>query len=139
MIKNKVRSSKGITIVALIATIIILLILSGTAIYTIKTSNDISPYNNMVADIQLLEDKIMLYYKNYEAIPTKGSPRTIDNKTYYEIDLSKLNGITLYLGNGEDATDIYLVNSNLEVYYLKGIEKNGVLKHMAPEKENKNV
>ena len=135
MINKRIKSSKGITIVSLVATIIILLILSGTAIYTIRTSNNVGPYNKMVADIKLLEDKILLYYKNYEDIPIKGSPRTVDNKTYYEIDLSKLGAITLNFGNNVDEDDKYYVDNNLKVYYLKGIDKNGVVVHTVEDEE----
>lgn len=135
MINQRIKSSKGITIVALIVTIIIALILSGTIIYTIKTSNDISPYNRMAEDIELLQDKILIYYNKYQEVPKKGSQFLINGKAYYEIDLSKLGAITLNFGSGVDQDDIYLVNNNLEVYYKKGINKNGVIVHTIENEE----
>ena len=69
MIKEKINSKKGITLVSLVISIIILLILSTISIYGIRSSNNISPYNNMIADINLLEDKILVYYNKYSEIP----------------------------------------------------------------------
>lgn len=124
-----IKSRKGITMVSLVIAIVILLILSGTAIYNMNLSNGVSRYNNMVADIKLLNDKILVYYNKYGEIPKiEGG---IIKDSYYEIDLSKLENITLNYGtkgNG-DNNDIYLVNDNLEVYYLKGIEKTGTIHH----------
>lgn len=55
---------------------------------------------------------------------------------YYEIDLSKLENITLNYGseynqasNLTKDSDVYVVNDNLKVYYLKGIEKGGTIYH----------
>lgn len=123
------KSQKGITMVSLVITIIILLILSGTAIYNMNLSNGAARYNNMVADITLLEDKILVYYNKYGETPKLENGITRDS--YYEIDLSKLENITLNYGtkyNG-DNNDVYLVNDNLEVYYLKGVEKAGEIYH----------
>ncbi|MBQ3145589.1 MAG: hypothetical protein IJB90_03350 [Clostridia bacterium] len=125
-----IYQEKGVTLVSLIITIIILLILTGAAITSIKGSNDVAPYNNMVADITLLEDKILVYYNKYGEIPkeTDTNP-TIDG--YYKIDLTKLENITLNYGTEKegDTTDIYLVNDNLEIYYLKGVEKSEITHH----------
>lgn len=129
-----ISQDKGITLVPLIMTIIILLILSGVAITTIKESKDVGPYNNMVADLTLLEDKILVYYNRYGEIPkVVGSNQTINDTDtiYYKIDLTKLENVTLNYGIEDegDKTDIYLVNDNLEVYYLKGIEKSEIIHH----------
>jgi len=125
-----ISQNKGITLVPLIITIVILLILSGAAITSINESNDVGPYNNMVADLTLLEDKILVYYNKYGEIPkVEGDNQTING--YYNIDLTKLQNVTLNYGTQDegDETDIYLVNDNLEVYYLKGIEVSGKTHH----------
>ena len=131
MIKEKIKSNNGITIVALVTTVIIMLILLGVTISGINISNDSVSYNNMVADINLLEEKLLSYYNKYKEIPKTDITENIDGITYYEIDLSKLNNLTLnygikYSGN---IKDIYLVNDNLEVYYLKGVEKSQTVYH----------
>lgn len=125
MIMIKLNSKKGITLVSVIITVILLLILSAVIINGIDTSNNVAPYNNMIADIALLEDKIQVYYNKYREIPV------LEKKynEYYKIDLSKLDNITLTYGTNKDENDIYLVNNSLEVYYLKGTELNGKIHH----------
>lgn len=127
------KAEKGITIVALIITVVILLILTGVTINSISNSNKIVPYNNMSADITLLEEKALSYYSKYKEVPRKESSRNIEGIQYYEIDLSKLENVTLNYGMKAkgDENDIYLINDNLKVYYLKGVEKSGNLCHMA--------
>ncbi len=137
MIKKYLNSKKGITIVSLVITIIILLILSGTVIYNMNSSNEVPMYNNMVADIELLEDKIKIYFNKYGEIPKTDRYITIDTVNYYEIDLSKLENITLRYGKeyGEtnslvnNSSDVYVVNDSLEVYYLKGISLSEEKRH----------
>jgi len=130
MMKEKINSKKGITLVSLVVTIVILLILSTVSIYGIKSSKNINPYNEMMADINLLEDKILVYYSKYSEIPKKDdSFEIIDSKKYYKIDLSKLENITLNMGTNKSDEDYYLVNNNLEVYYKKGITKEGSIYH----------
>ena len=115
------KTKNGITLVSLVITIIILSILTTVAVYSIKSSNNVAPYNKMLADITLLEDKLLVYYNRNGEIPKAGA-EVIEG--YYKIDLSKLEGVTLNFGMGEDEEDYYLVNDSLEVYYLAGI-KNG--------------
>lgn len=136
MINMKLKSQRGITIVSLIITIIILLILSGTIIYNMNSSNKVVGYNNMIADIKLLEDKLLVYFNKYGEIPKTSRTININNKDYYEIDLSRLDNITLNYGieyneNTEltENSDVYLVNDSLDVYYLQGINLSGVRRH----------
>ena len=130
MMKEKINSNKGITLVSLVVTIVILLILSTVSIYAIKSSNNINPYNEMIADINLLEDKILVYYNKYGKIPkTDENSELIDTKVYYKIDLSKLENITLNMGTGKNSADYYLINENLEVYYKKGVTKGDSIYH----------
>lgn len=136
MINLKSNSNRGITIVSLVITVIILLILSGTAIYNLNLSSGSGRLNNMVADIKLLKDEILLYYNKYQEIPTTERKININGIEYYEIDLSKLDNITLNFGedygktdNLTDSSDVYLVDSNLNIYYLKGIENSGEVYH----------
>lgn len=132
MIREKISQNKGITLVSLIITIVILLIISGVAINGMEVSTNVAPYNNMIADITLLEDKVLVYYNKYGEIPIiVDNNQTINERVYYKIDVSKLENITLNYGTQDegDETDIYLVNENLEVYYLKGIQKLEKIHH----------
>lgn len=131
-----IKSNKGITIISLIIAVIILLILSGTIIYNFNLSNGVGRYNNMVADIKLLKDEALIYYNNYGEIPKTERTIQIDETEYYEIDLKKLDNITLKYGSeyGQDgdltnASDVYVINDKLEIYYLKGTKKDGITYH----------
>lgn len=127
-----ISQDRGITLVSLIITVIILLILSGVTINNLSNSSNVAPYNNMIADIKLLEDKISIYYNKYAEIPIiEKSNQEIDGVEYYKIDVSKLDNVTLNYGTEDkgDKTDIYLVNNNLEVYYLRGVEKSETIHH----------
>jgi len=131
-----IKSRKGITLISLVITVIVLLILSGTAITSINSSNGTGRYNNMIADIKLLNDKILVYYNRYGEIPKTNKSIIVDDIEYYEIDLSKLEDSTLNYGSdygqeGEltSSSDVYLVNSDLNVYYLKWIKKSGEVYH----------
>lgn len=133
---TSIISNKGITIITLVITVVILLILSGTAIYSLNLSNEVGRYNNMIADIRLLNDKTLVYFNKYGEIPRTNRKTQINNEEYFEIDLEKLEGLTLNYGNdyGKDgeltaSSDVYLINSSLNIYYLKGIEKSGRIYH----------
>jgi len=136
-----IKSKKGITLITLVITVIVLLILSGTVIYNSKSTNDVGKYNNMVADIELLNDKILVYYNKYGEVPVtkrvwERNVEGVGNVKYYEVDLAKLENLTLHYGKDYGKTeelteesDVYLVNSNLHVYYLKGVESKGETYH----------
>ena len=97
---NSLKRNRGITLVALVITIILLLILTGTIIYNVDLSNSKLYYDKMVADINLLNDKILVYYNKYNEIPKTDRSIKINEVTYWEIDLSKLDNITLNYGKG---------------------------------------
>lgn len=136
MIKENIKYKKGITLVSVTISVIILLILSTIVIYSMKLSNNMSPYNNMLADINLLEDKLLIYFNRYGEIPRTSRNITIGAVTYYEIDLSKLGNVTLNFGKEygkanalTDIADVYTVNDKLNVYYLKGVTVEDITRH----------
>ena len=75
----------------------------------------------MVSDIKLLKDKILVYYNKYAEIPKTDREITIDGTLYYEIDLSKIEGLTLNYGN-EYGETIILSNSS-DVYVADMTDK----------------
>ena len=135
MKKNILKNERGITLIMLILTIIIMALLLGIVVSNIDIGGDIRNYNYMKADIELLETKIMTYYNKNGSLPTTGGAITEaknilgnqassrDNDNYYQIDISKLYNITLNYGGGTLANkDIYIVNEQSHnVYYLKGV------------------
>ncbi len=131
-----IKSKKGITLVSLVVTIIVLLILTGVSISGLSLSNGTKNYNNMVSDIEVIEDGIFIYFNKYNEIPKTSRLIQIDGTEYYEVDLSKLENLTLNYGKDygkqEDlnsSSDVYLVNSNLNIYYLKGVAKVDKIYH----------
>ena len=98
MIREKISSNRGITVISLVVTVILLLILTGAGIYSINMSNNRAYYNKMLADINLLNDKVLVYYNKYNEIPKTSRTIVINGTTYWEIDLSKLDNITLNYG-----------------------------------------
>lgn len=96
--KKSIKNSKGITIIALVVTVVILLILTGTVIYNSNLSKSNYKYNKMVADLDILSDKIFDYYKKYNELPRTERTIEIGEVRYREIDLSKLDNLTLNFG-----------------------------------------
>ena len=135
------KNQKGITLISLIITIIIMAILAGAVVTNIDIGTDIRNYNYMCADIELLEAKIRTYYDEQGSLPTTGNvisnpnlngqASTKDNANYYVIDIRALYNITLNYGAGTIANgDIYIVNEQShEVYYLKGAYFENTLYH----------
>lgn len=121
---RKIKSNKGITIITLVIAIVLILILATVTITSTDTGSDYRRYKLMCNDIEQLEDKILYFYRQYEELPIRNEvtniPEEIKNgHKFYEININKLNGITLNYG---DAEDVFIVDSTtFEVYYLNGI------------------
>lgn len=138
------KRDKGITLVSLIITIVLLLIITGTTVYTSVDRFKINNLKKMYNDIELLDDKVNNYYLKYGGLPVikdaKNNPESYthtalyfnkdvnDNENYYIIDLAAIGDITLNYGkdgyespNGSD--DVYIINEKSHtVYYVRGIE-----------------
>ena len=134
---KKIKSEKGISLVILLLTIIVMAILATIAVGRIDVGQDIRNYNNMCADIELLSNKVLVYYRTNNSLPITGEPledidlegqeSSRDNSNYYQIDISELSNITLKYGGGNATNgDIYIINEQShEIYYLKGVTLEG--------------
>ena len=150
--KNKLRQEKGITMMALVVTIIILLILTSVLVFNTQDSVYIKRLNNLYSDIELLRAKTDEYYNEYGQIPAKikyenkiqleklKNVRSTKNDTgnFYVIDLEAMEGITLNYGkdyenvknlpkneetNANNYTDLYIINENSHnIFFVRGIE-----------------
>lgn len=171
---NILKNEKGVTILALTITIIVMIIITGTLIYNANNQLHIKKIDNLYSDIEQIRDKVSQYYIKYGKLPVKGRYCTagelveilkqngasqsktqnelldINDKkdpaelTYYVIDLSKLDNLTLYYGskfkdwtpnveiNGETGEeiyssstseqDLYIINEkSQQIYYPKAI------------------
>ena len=150
----KSLKNKGISLITLVITIIVL------AILTFTMAVNINPYKNekikkdFETDLKRLEEKVSQYYTRTGELPIKNkynveltdeflATRNVnDNDTYYVIDLNKLN-VSLYYGddygtiaNTYDTTipisdedklsDVYIINEQSNtIYYVKGREYDG--------------
>ena len=145
--KHRIKQEKGITMTALVITVIILLILTSMLIYNAQDSIHISRLTNLYNDIELLREKVSAYYNEYGKIPAEiiytnetqlqnlSSVLSTNNDTgdFYVIDLEAMQGITLNYGkdyenvkneqeNANYYTDLYIINENSHnIFYVKGI------------------
>lgn len=145
MMKGKIKQEKGITMTALVITVITLLILTNVMIYNTQSSLNINKLTNLYNDIELLRDKISTYYNEYGKIPaetkytnTNGLSSVLstqnDTGNFYVIDLEAMQGIILNYGkdyekvknnktNANNYTDLYIINEDSHnIFYVKGIE-----------------
>lgn len=149
--KYRIKQEKGISMVSLIITIIILVILTNMLIYNAEDNIQIERITDLYNDIELLREKVSEYYNKYGGIPAKIQYENIsglsdvlsksnDTGEFYVIDLEAMQGITLNYGkeyenikndesNAKNYTDIYIINENSHnIFYVKGIiikEDNG--------------
>ena len=142
--KCKIKQEKGVTMVALVVTVIILLIITNILIYNAKDNIHINALTNLYNDIELLEEKVSEYYNEYGKIPAEikytntnqlSSVLSVNNDTgdFYVIDLEAMQGITLNYGkdyekikkdaeNCNNYTDVYIINENSHnIFYVQGI------------------
>ena len=154
MMKEKIKTEKGVTLLALVITIIIMLILTNILIYNATDSIHIRNLNNLYNDIGILREKINDFYNKYGQIPAKIKYNNISNLTeilssrndigdFYVIDLEAMDGITLNYGkdyekvkkdteNVNKYTDLYIINSNSHnIFYVQGkaIKENEKVKY----------
>lgn len=154
-----VKNNKGVTLIILIVMIIVLMILTSITISNFKSELSIKNVNNLYADIESISTKISTYYLENNSIPiyeektymsskeelsnffkNKGELDEIinpnDEGSYYVIDLSKLENLTLNYGkeyknwNSESSSsniqDVYIINKvTHQIYYPKGIKLEG--------------
>lgn len=143
--KDKLKQEKGITMMALVVTIIILLILTSVLVFNTQDSVYIKRLNNLYSDIELLRAKTDEYYNEYGQIPAKIKYTNIDTLKnvlstkkdtgdFYVIDLEAMEGITLNYGkdyetvksdstHANDYTDLYIINENSHnIFFVRGIE-----------------
>lgn len=126
MNKNK---QSGITLTSLIITIVLIFILTAAVTYNLDDGSSYREYKKMCADIDILENKVLIYYNDYKELPigelVTNIPKEIkDDGNFYVVDTSKLTNLTLNFGKGTD-DDKYIVNENsFKVYYLAGLEYN---------------
>lgn len=123
--KNK-NSEKGITIVALVLTIIILLILASTATYTGIESYNKAEQIKFVSQLQLIQAKVdeMVQDKEFDAAEI-GNKLTSDQQSI----LNSANGNDEIVGNSENSENIkYFTKDELsKVFNIDNVDEDIII------------
>ena len=151
LLKNK----RGISLISLVVAISIMIIITSLLIFNAKNGIKIRTLTMMRNDISLLDDKVNSYYVKYGALPIeikyniaslsesddfKRMKNPNDSEEgYYVLDLKAFEGLTLNYGadfnyitqeNVNDYNDLYIINEqSFQIYYVRGIELDGVIYH----------
>lgn len=142
------KNNKGITLISLVVTIILLMILTFTVVINVENYNSEKIKSNFKSDIKTLEEEVNQYYARIKELPIaneyenvlmlEGVKNINDGDKYYIIDIKQLD---LVLNNGHDyeelykrnktdkisdLTDLYIINEQSHtIYYPKGANYDG--------------
>ena len=141
------NKKRGVTILVLVITIIVLAILAGASIKGVANVLDKANKQNFVTELKTLQDKTKEYYITFGELPVdKTKSYTVqqlfdlytdeielksiknevnknsDNEAvFYKLDLNELEVETEKRGKSATSKDIFVVSSyNYNVYYLQG-------------------
>ena len=138
------RNNKGITMISLVITIIVLLIVTSITVYNGLEQLGIKRLNNLYSDIESLSTKVAEYYLKKETLPvleeeyvnntqeletifrSNGATTDIanvnDEGAYYVLDLSKLDNLTLNYGDEyKDWTSTSSANDIQNIYIINSV------------------
>jgi len=135
----KVREKKGITLMVLIITIVVMIILAGTIIVSVVGYGDLKNLKAMYNDLQALQEQVHIYYEKAGELPVTGEAidddfvtlfagarNANDGEDYYKIDLTFLDNINLTYGKQQFDKDYFIVNElSHNVYYYAGFDVEG--------------
>lgn len=103
------KRNKGITMISLVITIIVLLIVTSITIYNGIGQLGIKRVNNLYADIDSISTKVAEYYLKNESLPVFENNKYVDSKEELEA-LFKTNGSTEDITNVNDGEEYYVLN-----------------------------
>lgn len=137
---------KGISLIVLTITLIVMSILAFATIISLNNSTDAAKAAGFAAELKEIIEGVQAYYLQYKELPivkdksyTQTSLLTISNdsqelqnefdinrdtsQTYYEIDLSKISQSGSLYGNNNILNDVYVVSEDCNfVYYPLGVK-----------------
>lgn len=142
--KNTLRESRGITMVTLVITVLLLIIITSTLASNAYNTNQLSKLTRLENDIEALNDRIAAYYVEHDKLPVYGDAYTKsdlteiedlslnDGEYYYMVDMSEIDNITL--NYGRNSLDAFIINEESHViYYLEGVTYQGKVYHTVGE------
>lgn len=125
---------KGISLVSLMITVVIIVLLATTVTISATSSIDNSRKINFSNEISLIQEKVNNYYLSNNNLPILEKVNldeaylidfVNDNdgvKELYKIDFSKLSKLERIYGNEENKLDFYAIDiSTNKVYYVAGV------------------
>lgn len=138
------KNEKGVTLIVLTITIIVLLIITGIMISNSKSQLAIKKVNNLYADIDAISTKVSDYYLKNNSLPVfsnvylnssnelgllliaNGGERSVinsnDDGPYYVLDLSKLDNLTLNYGKDyQNWNDASTFQTYQDLYIINGV------------------
>lgn len=102
------KKNKGITMISLVITIIVLLIVTSITIYNGVEQLGIKRVNSLYADIDSISTKVADYYLKNESLPIYENNKYVDSKEELEA-LFRRNGATENITNVNDGEDYYVL------------------------------
>ena len=142
--KSFIKNNRGISLIILMITMILMAILLGVVVRKIDVGTDIKNYDYMVADIELLESiKLTTEIEQFEqggdddtiiitSEDLHGQASPYDGPEYYVIYMPfNFVDVSLHFGGGDlNNKDVYIINQETNnIYYLKGVELEGQIYH----------
>ncbi len=152
------KSEKGITLITLSITIILMMIMTFTLTVNMAPYKEQTNKKNFETDIEVLNEEITQYYARTKELPVVNKYNDLemitsiknanDNDIYYVIDLKALD---VKLNNGADYSnilakgtkdiekadnvrDVYIINEQSHtIYYPAGVEYGGRVNYRLPE------
>ena len=131
--------------ITLVITVLLIVIISSVLAKNSYDSLQLSNLTKLDNDVKMLNDRIAAYYVQYGSLPTYGEAYTReslkdkitdmspnDGDSYYIIDLSELDNLTLNYGENylTSSSDVYIINEESHtVYYLRGVKYSGQVYH----------
>lgn len=138
------KNQKGVTLTVLVATVVMIAIIIGSISYNSISGMKMRSYYNMCADIELLDEKIALYYIEKKSLPIIDTDAKLmyelvsgystanvnynpnNDDVLYKIDLSKLGNLSL------NYTEYYINNKSHTIYSSRGADVDNVKYYTVP-------
>ena len=154
------RNERGITLTTLIIALVMMIILMTALSVNSHTSLNLSKLTRLQNDIEVLNDKVAIYYVKHGEIPKYKSENTTyqiakstlqgqipdlspaDGNIYYVLDIGtlqkELNMSRLNYGKGwqsPTSQDRYIINGETHmIYYIQGVHYEGEEYHTIRKK-----
>lgn len=141
------RNNRGVTLITVAIAVIVMLIILATILFNARNTTSSQKIDNMYNDLNIVKDKVNIYYWKYGSLPIKEEYTQIsqipsnvlnpnDSGKYYVIDLNSLENLSLNSNNA--GQNIYVINETTHtIYFPSGVEVEGITYYRLPEEYTK--